>query len=278
MRGVVGSSPQFDGRVTWTIYGENPFDTVEGFGIIVRTGHSARLTQRDALNFVRKILDRSESEEGWLTFSRPNWFFDVARYREKLPGDLKGHIDDLEWLKGHVLVTPEVEYSTDRSGRRSATVHFRILKEEFLLDHTTKIFLSHKGADKPKVRRFSSVLKELGYNPWLDEDAMAAGAELHRDILQGFKDSCAAVFFITPNFRDEAYLRSEVNYAVQQKNDKAVRFAIITLVFDGATKEHVPDLLRGYVWKEPHDDLAALTEILRALPITLGLPSWRPGL
>jgi hypothetical protein len=77
--------------------------------------------------------------------------------------------------------------------------------------------LSHKGADKPRVRRFAIVLKELGFDAWLDEDAMTAGTELHRGILQGFKDSCAAVFFITPNFKDESYLRSEVNYVCVAK-------------------------------------------------------------
>jgi hypothetical protein len=65
----------------------------------------------------------------------------------------------------------------------------------------TKIFLSHKGSDKIPVRRFKDTLKLLGFDPWLDEDAMPAGTNLQRGVLDGFEKSCAAVFFITPAFK-----------------------------------------------------------------------------
>ena len=120
-------------------------------------------------------------------------------------------------------------------------------------------------------------MKSIGFAPWLDEDAMKAGTELERGILDGFKNSCAAVFFITTNFRDEGFLGTEVNYAMSQKREKADRFAIITIVFvdDKGLKGPVPDLLKQFVWKEPASDLEALNEILRALPIEVGEPRWR---
>jgi hypothetical protein len=88
------------------------------------------------------------------------------------------------------------------------------------------------------------------------------------------------VFFITPNFRDESYLGQEVNYAMAEKTTKGERFAIITLVFQNEKGERgsVPELLRSYVWKEPPSELAALNEIVKAIPIVAGPPSWRPGL
>jgi hypothetical protein len=139
-----------------------------------------------------------------------------------------------------------------------------------------KIFLSHKGFDKPLVRQFKTTLALLGFDPWLDEDAMPAGTNLERGILKGFTDSCAAVFFVTPEFRDESFLATEVDYAIREKRAKADRFAIITLVFgDGTAKGTVPDLLHGYVWKEPKSDLEALKEIIRALPIHVGGVRWR---
>ncbi len=139
-----------------------------------------------------------------------------------------------------------------------------------------RIFLSHKGADKPMVREFKRTLEELGFDPWLDEDAMTAGVELERGILQGFKDSCAAVFFVTPLFQDEAYLASEVNYAIQEKRAKHDRFAIVTLVFsDGPSKGVVPDLLKQYVWKEPVSQIEAFRELIRAIPIRVGSLVWK---
>lgn len=139
-----------------------------------------------------------------------------------------------------------------------------------------KIFLSHKGADKPRVRGYFETLRLLGFDPWLDEDAMPAGTPLHREILQGFEDSCAAVFFITPNFRDEKFLEKEIDYALQQENEKGTtRFRIVTLVFaEGGAKPIVPKPLTRHVYKEPLDDLEGLRELLRALPVCVGPVRW----
>lgn len=131
-----------------------------------------------------------------------------------------------------------------------------------------KIFLSHKGADKPRVRDFAATLEAVGLSPWLDEQELAAGRQLERGLLGGFKESCAAVFFVTPAFKDEGYPAAEINYAISEKRTRGDQFALIALVFadgEGPTPE-VPELLRPYVWKEPRSDLEAFREILRALP------------
>jgi TIR domain len=138
-----------------------------------------------------------------------------------------------------------------------------------------RIFLSHKGADKPRVREFKATLEALGFQPWLDEDDMPAGVELNRGILEGMKDSCAAVFFVTKRFRDETWVGDEVDYAKLKKHEDGKGFSIITLVFDDATEPgaeaNVPEILKAkYVYKKPKGDLEALREILRALPLMVG--------
>ncbi|MDO6655929.1 toll/interleukin-1 receptor domain-containing protein [Anaerobacillus sp. 1_MG-2023] len=139
-----------------------------------------------------------------------------------------------------------------------------------------KIFLSHKGVDKEMVRNFKSTLEIVGFDPWLDEDAMHAGVSLERGIRGGFTDSCAAIFFITPNFKDEAFLATEVDYAISEKRKKGSQFSIITLVLeDDGEKGTVPDLLQQYVWKEPKNELEALREIIKAVPLQLGEPFFR---
>lgn len=138
-----------------------------------------------------------------------------------------------------------------------------------------KVFLSHKSIDKDLVREIKKTLEILGFDPWLDEDSMVAGVPLERSILQGFKDSCAAVFFVTPNFKDEDYLGSEVNYAIAEKRKKNKNFAIITLVLelDGEIGV-VPELLTPYVYKSPTNELGMIQEIVKALPIKLGAPNF----
>lgn len=81
------------------------------------------------------------------------------------------------------------------------------------------------------------------------------------------------MFFITRSFKDEAYLASEVDYAVRQQRLKGKKFAIITLRYADAAA--VPGLLLRFVYRDVSNDLAGLTELLKALPIELGPPRWR---
>lgn len=140
-------------------------------------------------------------------------------------------------------------------------------------DNGIKIFLSHKSIDKPIVKRYYNALKEAGFEPWLDEPNMTAGSNLERELLKGFEESCAAVFFITENFKDEKYLATEIDYARIQKREKEKKFAIITLRYSDAAP--VPGLLKPYIFKNVENDLEGLYELLRALPIELGPVRWK---
>ena len=143
-----------------------------------------------------------------------------------------------------------------------------------------KVFLSHKGVDKNFVIEFKETLQVLKYEPWIDEDAMPAGTALERGLLKGMQDSCGVVFFITPSFRDEGFLETEVNYAIQEKRKKGDKFAIVTLQFvdEDGNVGVIPELLKTYVWKKPATHLHALREIVRALPVQLGAVDWRDGI
>lgn len=158
--------------------------------------------------------------------------------------------------------------------------HFCIIcgKEvDMTLSDSKRVFLSHKGANKEFVSDFKETLELLGYEPWLDDEAMPAGTRLERGLLQGMKDSCGVVFFITPEFKDEGYLAAEIDYAIAEERSKGDKFAIITLQFvgDGGRKAPIPDLLRPFIWKMPKTDLEALREIVRALPVVSGPVDWR---
>ena len=100
---------------------------------------------------------------------------------------------------------------------------------------------------------------------------MLAGMNLERALQKGMEDSCAAIFFITPDYKDEKYLASEIDYAIARKR-KEEQFSIITLVCssDNGEKGIVPNMLQPYVWEEPVNDLMALNEMLKALPIEVG--------
>ena len=142
-----------------------------------------------------------------------------------------------------------------------------------------KIFLSHKSSDRDLVLDFKETLDSLGYEPWLDDEEMPAGTTLNRGLLRGMKESCGVVFFITPSFKDEGYLQDEIDYAIQEKQEKGDNFSIISLQIvgnDGKTSP-IPPLLKRYVWKTPKTYLEALREIIRALPVAPSNVEWRDG-
>lgn len=155
----------------------------------------------------------------------------------------------------------------------SETSHYKAYLE---MQKPKDIFLSHKSVDKNVVREISATLSAMGHTPWLDEDRMKAGANLARALKKGFDDSCAAVFFVTPNFVDEGFLADEIDYALEQKRQLGERFSIITLLLPGPDGNfgQVPHMLRRFVWKEVQT-IAIVRTIVEAIPIRLGATEWR---
>lgn len=144
-----------------------------------------------------------------------------------------------------------------------------------------RIFLSHKGADKATVRLYYRALKSAGLNPWLDEEDMPAGMNPDRGIRQGLKDSGAVIFFLTPDFKDEQFLRDEISYAKEEEREKGDQFAIISLIVPEANrseKPNIPDLLRQYIWIREESHLASVSKLFDALrPIRLGMSTPKAG-
>ena len=133
-----------------------------------------------------------------------------------------------------VLVEPLYFDLCDLAGSASAipSPNVPALPERIVpAENEIRIFLSHKSEDKALVKHYEKALTELGFFPWLDESEIRTGDEVDRKIKQAMRESCAAVFFVTENFKDETYLSDEINYAKQQHRKREKRFKIITLRF-----------------------------------------------
>lgn len=220
----------------------------------------------------------SQDEELLLRYSILKSLSEKSQDIYFLPARGNKRDDYIDYIKT-VIVRPFADELTHRLGSVADLASPEALLQQAVplkripSKNGTKVFLSHKSVDKPIVKRYYNALKEAGFDPWLDEPVMAAGANLERELFKGFEQSCAAVFFITENFKDEKYLAAEVDYAVMQKRKKEKKFAIITLRYSNATA--VPDLLTPYIFKNVENDLEGFYELLRALPIELGPVRWK---
>jgi TIR domain len=221
---------------------------------------TGKLAKRAALQQVQKCM--ADGELPWLSVQRNKWSVDAPGFYAAF-----GKVNLSKPVRGKVVVDPEV----DEDGQGGTSVAFTFSTSDWQLCQGARIFLSHKGEDKKMVRRFQRALEVIGFEVWLDEKNLKAGDHLERGILQGFEESCAAVFFITERFKDERYLKTEIDYAINETRKKERYFRIITLAFKrGKENPEVPELLKNYVWKSPISELDALTEIIKALPICPG--------
>lgn len=262
-----------DRKISWQIV-QGPFEYRDTDGIFLSFPLHGQVSKRRSEEIIAERLE--ENNIKWLYKRGKQWFLNLDELRSFIT-DWK----DVKWMTGTISVQPEIE-NEDREvfGEIRKETYYRIIlnKEEIILATNTRIFLSHKGVDKPLVRRIYDALLLLGFEPWLDEEDMHAGAELERALLQGMKESCAAVFFVTPDYVDENYLATEIDYAINQKRQKGNHFSIITLVLvKEGEKGTVPELLEKYVWNEISIDseLQMLVKILKALPVCVGPVSWR---
>lgn len=220
-----------------------------------------RLGKKGAFTKLERVIN--EGQINWIKKDGKRWLINLDILKQSFT-----QLTYTKFIKGFVVA--EAEYEMDASSKVMILTHvyFSITEAEIRMSQSRKIFLSHKSKDKKLVRRFQRALEATGHDVWIDEKNLKAGDHLERSILKGFKESCAAVFFITENFKDEKYLEREINYAITQKTEKGDFFSIITLELSPPkTKIEIPDLLREYVWKCPASELDALTEIIKALPI-----------
>lgn len=262
---ALSGSVSLTGSMIWHMGSWLVRESDEDEGFLITFEVAPHTTLQRALKVLSNIVAAGKID--WLLEERTGWKLNLDRCFDQF-SDLKPP----PWLKG--TVTPLIEVETHENTifdkiKTQTTLRIWTSKREIILSQPQRIFLSHKGIDKPIVRQYFAVLRTIGFDVWLDEDAMVAGDSLERALLQGMKDSCAAIFFLTTNYADENYLATEINYAIAEKRKRGDLFSIIALLLvdDDGNRPRVPDLLQQFVWKEPTGPLQAIEEILKALPI-----------
>lgn len=139
-------------------------------------------------------------------------------------------------------------------------------KRRHAMDNS-RIFLSHKGANKPLIDKVDQTLRLLGLKTWFDRDDLAAGDPLVRGIDNAFAECSAAVFFLSGQFADAGVIQREIDRAIHEQAMRADGFRVIPIVLaqHGGSDDRVPVPLKTLVWKTVND-IDILPTILKALP------------
>lgn len=162
---------------------------------------------------------------------------------------------------------PETKLEQSRLAYCAAEVIWSWADRERAKVENSRIFLSHKGVDKPLIEKIDTALRTLNLKPWLDKHDLPVGAPLVRGVDEAFANCCAAVFFVSGNFIDAGVIGQEVDRALHENALRPDGFKIIPLVLlqHGGSDDQVPKQLNKLKW-ESVNDIEVLPAILKALP------------
>ncbi|HAL40113.1 MAG TPA: hypothetical protein DCP03_19205 [Polaromonas sp.] len=134
----------------------------------------------------------------------------------------------------------------------------------------SRIFLSHKGANKPLIEKIDRALRLLNLKTWFDRDDLVAGDTLVRGVDNAFAGCAATVFFISGEYVDAGVIGKEIDRALHEAAMRGGEFRIIPLVLaqHGGSDDRVPAPFKTLVWKTV-DDAEIVPTILKALPATV---------
>ena len=172
-----------------------------------------------------------------------------------------------------VGVFPAHQYDDDSKIRKqsaSISVAERMItwaqKRRYAMENS-RIFLSHKGANKPLIEKVDQALRLLGLKTWFDRDDLAAGDALVRGVDNAFAQCSAAVFFLSGQFADAGVIQREIDRALHEQAMRTDGFKVIPIVLSqhGGSDERVPEPMKTLVWKTV-DDIDIVPTILKALP------------
>ncbi|MEH2334916.1 toll/interleukin-1 receptor domain-containing protein [Nostoc sp.] len=132
------------------------------------------------------------------------------------------------------------------------------------------VFLAHNSLDKPEVRAIAEELKQHNLKPWLDEDQIFAGDNIHKLVFQGISQSKVGAFFIGQNGLGTFQENLELGGIIQcfLKKHEQQGFRVIPVLLPGVSD--IPDslyYLSQWAWIKftSSNDQAALRKLIRGI-------------
>jgi hypothetical protein len=114
-----------------------------------------------------------------------------------------------------------------------------------------KAFISHTSADKERiVRQLDGLLRERGFQTWLDERDLLPGKQLLEEIFtRGIGKSDVFIVVLSENSIDRPWVREELANAFLRYIEGSIDY-VIPIVLDGVAP---PDFLKNTIWETVND-------------------------
>lgn len=113
--------------------------------------------------------------------------------------------------------------------------------------HLLKVFLCHSSKDKPAVRNLYQQLRDDGFDPWLDEEALLPGQDWDQEIRKAVRTSDVVVVCLSRTSVTKAgYVQKEIRFALDVADTQPENtIFIIPLKFEECD---VPERLLRWQW------------------------------
>jgi hypothetical protein len=120
-----------------------------------------------------------------------------------------------------------------------------------------RIFLSHKSRDKQTVKKFKESLHPSLFT-WIDDESLRWGENLVREFSTAIQSEVDfLVLFINSDTLDSAWVRDELEWALQRERELERNF-VLSIVLPDAIRKPLPKALteRKYLTLKDYDDLS----------------------
>lgn len=109
-----------------------------------------------------------------------------------------------------------------------------------------RVFLIYAREDVDAARKLEQVLRESGFNPWLDVDQIMPGQVWQKAVLRALEESAVALFLISKHTEKKGFVQKELEVALQvlQEREKDIS-PVIPVRLDNT---QVPEQLSHVHW------------------------------
>lgn len=107
-----------------------------------------------------------------------------------------------------------------------------------------RIFIIYSHKDSEQAEKITEELKNLGYNPWFDQQEIMPGQRWTKAINQGIEESAVALFLSSKNTeKGEGFLKNEMKAATDVLRARSDTFSPVIPVF--LEESSLPEELKG---------------------------------